>query len=125
MNDAIRTALARGGLIDLTTTGRRSGEPRRIEIVLHLIDGRIVISGMPRHQKRAWLANIEADPRVTVHLKRGVVADLPGAARVVTDERERRELLAHVARTWGRDDLEVMVRYSPLIEIVLDDRAIA
>ena len=125
MNDAIRTALARGGLIDLTTTGRTSGEPRRIEIVLHAIDGRIVISGMPRREKRAWLANIEADPRVTVHLKRDIVADLPGAARVVTDERERRELLAHVARTWGRDDLEVMVRCSPLIEIVLDDRAIA
>jgi deazaflavin-dependent oxidoreductase (nitroreductase family) len=125
MNDAIRAALARGGLIDLTTTGRTSGEPRRIEIVFHVIDGRIVISGMPRRQKRAWLANVEADPRVTVHLKRDVVADLPGAARVITDERERRELLAHVARTWGRDDLEVMVRYSPLIEIVLDDRAIA
>ena len=125
MNDAIRTALARGGLIDLTTTGRRTGEPRRIEIVLHVIDGRIVISGIPRRQKRAWLANIEADPRVTVHLKRDVVADLPGAARVVTGDRERRELLAHVARTWGRDDLDVMVRYSPLIEIILDDRAIA
>jgi deazaflavin-dependent oxidoreductase (nitroreductase family) len=125
MNDAIRTALARGGIIDLTTTGRRSGEPRRIEIVFHVIDGRIVVSGMPRREKRAWLANIEANPRVTVHLKRDVVADLPGGARVVTDESERRALLAHVARAWGRDDLEVMVRYSPLIEIVLDDRAIA
>ena len=125
MNDAIRTALARGGLIDLTTTGRRSGEPRRIEIVFHVIEGRIVVSGMPRREKRAWLANIEANPRVTVHLKRDVVADLPGGARVVTDESERRALLAHVARAWGRDDLEVMVRYSPLIEIVLDDRAIA
>jgi len=125
MNDAIRTALARGGIIDLTTTGRRSGEPRRIEIVFHVIDGRIVVSGMPRREKRAWLANIEANPRVTVHLKRDVVADLPGGARVVTDESERRALLAHVARVWGRDDLEVMVRYSPLIEIVLDDRAIA
>ena len=125
MNDAIRTALARGGIIDLTTTGRRSGEPRRIEIVFHVIDGRIVVSGMPRREKRAWLANIEANPRVTVHLKRDVVADLPGGARVVTDESERRALLGHVARAWGRDDLEVMVRYSPLIEIVLDDRAIA
>jgi len=125
MNDAIRTTLARGGIIDLTTTGRRSGEPRRIEIVFHVIDGRIVVSGMPRREKRAWLANIEANPRVTVHLKRDVVADLPGGARVVTDESERRALLAHVARVWGRDDLEVMVRYSPLIEIVLDDRAIA
>ena len=125
MNDAARTALARGGIIDLTTTGRRSGEPRRIEIVFHVIDGRIVVTGMPRREKRAWLANIEASPRVTVHLKRDVVADLPGGARVVTDESERRALLAHVARAWGRDDLEVMVRYSPLIEIVLDDRAIA
>jgi hypothetical protein len=80
---------------------------------------------MPRREKRAWLANIEANPRVTVHLKRDVVADLPGEARVVTDETERRVLLVHVARAWGRDDLEVMVRYSPLIEIVLDDRAIA
>lgn len=125
MNDAIVAALARGGLIDLTTTGRRTGQPRRLEIVFHAIDGRIVISGMPRREKRAWLANIEMDPRVTIHLKLGVVADLPGTARVVTDEGERRELLAHVARTWGRDDLEVMVRYSPLIEVVLDDRAIA
>ena len=125
MNDAIRAALTQGGLIDLTTTGRRTGEPRRVEIVFHAIDGRIVISGMPRREKRAWLANIEADPRVTIHLKRDVVADLPGAARVVTDEDERRALLAHVARTWGRDDVEVMVRYSPLIEVVLDDRAVA
>ncbi|HZL15290.1 MAG TPA: nitroreductase family deazaflavin-dependent oxidoreductase [Verrucomicrobiae bacterium] len=125
MNDAIRAALTQGGLIDLTTTGRRTGEPRRVEIVFHAIDGRIVISGMPRREKRAWLANIEADPRVTIHLKRDVVADLPGAARVVTDEAERRALLAHVARTWGRDDVEVMVRHSPLIEVVLDDRAVA
>ena len=56
MNDAIRAALTQGGLIDLTTTGRRTGEPRRVEIVFHAIDGRIVISGMPRREKRAWLA---------------------------------------------------------------------
>ncbi len=123
MNDATRAALARGGIIDLTTTGRRSREPRRIEIVAHAIDGRIVISGMPSRKKRAWLANIEADPRVTIHLKRDVVADVPGTARVVTDEGERRELLAHVARAWGRNDLEVMVLHSPLIEVVLDDPA--
>jgi deazaflavin-dependent oxidoreductase (nitroreductase family) len=124
-NDAIRAALARGGIIDLTTTGRKSGEPRRIEIVFHAIDGRIVISGMPRGEKRAWLANVEADPRVTIHLKQDVVADLSGAARVIVIEEERRALLAHVARAWGRDDLEVMVRDSPLMEVVLDDPATA
>ncbi len=124
-NDAIRAALARGGIIDLTTTGRKSGEPRRIEIVFHAIDGRIVISGMPRGEKRGWLANVDADPRVTIHLKQDVVADLSGAARVIVIEEERRALLAHVARAWGRDDLEVMVRDSPLMEVVLDDPATA
>ena len=125
MNEAIRTALSRGGIIDITTTGRKSGQPRRIEIVFHAIDGRIVISGMPRAEKRAWLANVEADPRVTIHLKKDVVADFPGAARVIVDEQERRTLLADVARNWGRTDLETMVRYSPLIEVVLDKRAVA
>ena len=123
MNEAIRAALSRGGIIDITTTGRKSGQPRRIEIVFHAIDGRIVISGMPRAEKRAWLANVEADPRVTIHLKKDVVADFPGAARVIVDEQERRTLLADVARNWGRTDLETMVRYSPLIEVVIDDPA--
>jgi deazaflavin-dependent oxidoreductase (nitroreductase family) len=122
-NAAVRSALERGGIIDLTTTGRRTGLPRRIEIVFHAIDGRIVISGMPRREKRAWIANVEADPRVTIHLKRGVVADLRGRARVIIDETERRALLAPIARTWGRTDLEVMVRYSPLMVIDLDDPA--
>ena len=42
-------------------------------------------------------------------------------ARVNTDGRERREVLARVARAWGRSDLDVMVRDSPLVEVTLDD----
>jgi deazaflavin-dependent oxidoreductase (nitroreductase family) len=125
MNAEITSALARGGIIDLTTTGRQSGLARRIEIVFHPVDGRIIISGRPRLEKRAWIANIEADPRVIVHLKRDVVADLPGTARVITDEAERGAILAHVARAWGRDDVEAMVQHSPLIEVVLDDDPLA
>ena len=123
MNSSLQSALAKGGLIDLTTTGRRTGQARRIEIVFHVIDGRIVISGMPRREKRAWLANIEADPRVTIHLKRDVVADLPAHARVISDPDERRRLLADVARAWGRTDLDTMIAYSPLVEVVPDDIA--
>ena len=48
MDDDVRDALERGRpLIDITTTGRRSGEPRRLEIVFHRIDGRFYISGSP------------------------------------------------------------------------------
>ncbi len=120
MDPRIEQALSRGQVIDITTIGRRSGQPRRVEIVYHVIDGRIYISGMPSSRKRGWLANLEADPRLTFHLKRGIVADLPAHARVITDEAERREILAHVARNWNRTDVETMVRYSPLIEVEID-----
>ena len=120
MDDKVRSALARGGTIDITTIGRASGRPRRIEIVFHNIDGRIYISGIPSPRRRSWLANLEAQPAFTVHLKGAVRADLPARARIIEDEAERRRILAAVARNWRRNDLERMVRQSPLIEVVLD-----
>jgi deazaflavin-dependent oxidoreductase (nitroreductase family) len=115
--EAIDSALERGGTVDITTTGRKSGKPRRLEIVFHNVDGRIYISGIPNPNRRSWLANLDADPHMTFHLKGKVKADLPATARVIEDEAERREILPHIARNWGRKDLEVMVRYSPLIEV--------
>jgi deazaflavin-dependent oxidoreductase (nitroreductase family) len=124
MDDSIRAALSRGGTIDITTRGRRTGEPRRIEIVFHRIDGRIWISGMPSHRKRAWLANLEADPHLTFHLKGPVaVADLPATARVVTEPDERRRILERVALAWRRTDVDRMVEQSPLIEVTIDPTA--
>jgi deazaflavin-dependent oxidoreductase (nitroreductase family) len=122
-NDAIDAALSRGHTIDIITTGRRSGKPRRIEIVFHNIGGRIYISGTPARSKRDWLLNLEAHPDFTFHLKGRLKADLPATARVITDEAERREVLPYVARNWGRNDVEVMVRYSPLIEVTFPNRA--
>jgi deazaflavin-dependent oxidoreductase (nitroreductase family) len=124
MNDDIRAALSRGGTIDITTTGRQSGVPRRIEIVFHRIDGRMWISGIPSPSKRAWLANLEADPHLTVHLKGPVaIADLAATARVVEDETERRQILDRVAQAWRRTDLDRMVAQSPLIEVTIDPAA--
>jgi len=124
MTDPIQTALSRGGTIDITTTGRTSGEPRRIEIVFHRIDGRIWISGMPFPRRRSWLANLADDPRLTIHLKGPIaVADLPATARIVDDQAERRTILERVARAWRRTDVDRMVVESPLIEVILDDRA--
>lgn len=121
--EAISSALQRGHTIDITTTGRRSGRPRRLEIVFHNIDGRIYISGIPSRRRRSWLANLEANPRFTFHLKGRVKADLAATARIVDDVAERRAVLADVARNWGRTDLESMVSYSPLIEVTFDREA--
>ena len=119
---AIRRVLRHGHNIDITTTGRRTGEPRRIEITFHSFDGRLYISGMPSPRTRAWLQNLRADPRFTFHLKALLKADLPATAREITDEAERREVLAKVARVWNRDP-EPMVRFSPLIEVTIDGYA--
>jgi deazaflavin-dependent oxidoreductase (nitroreductase family) len=127
MDDAIRRALQRRNLIDITTTGRRTGEPRRIEIVFHSFDGRTFIAGMPSTRKRSWIANLEDNPGLTFHLKGNAgspVADLPAKARVITDETERREVFAKIIDSaWRQQDLETMVRWSPLIEVTFDQLA--
>ena len=125
MDATIHDALDHSQTVDITTTGRRTGQPRRIEIVLHNLGGRLVISGMPHRRTRAWIHNLEADPRLTVHLKQGVHADVAGTARVVTDPAERRELLVGVARAWNRTDVDRMVEESPLIVLTIPEYAVA
>ena len=120
LDPKIAEALSGMGTVDITTVGRKSAKPRRLEIVFHNIGGRIYISGMPSPNRRSWLANLEARPGFTLHLKRGVKADLPAQARIITDEAERRTVLTSVAKNWKRNDLERMVVQSPLIEVTLE-----
>jgi deazaflavin-dependent oxidoreductase (nitroreductase family) len=116
----LHDALERGGLIDITTTGRTSGQPRRVEIVFFNIDGRVYISGMPG--RRDWIANLQADPHLLFHFKREFAADLPATARVITDETERREVMERVTTAWKRQDqLEAFVAGAPLIEVTFDE----
>ena len=111
----VQSELQRGQLIDITTRGRKTGQPRRIELVFHNVDGRIVLSGRPGFP-RGWIANLAADPRMTLHLKGRLVADLPAHGRVITDRAERERLLAPIARLW-RIDHALMVRSAPLVEV--------
>jgi hypothetical protein len=117
---AVVLALRSGGIVDITTTGRQSGQPRRIEIVFFHIDGRIWISGLPG--RRSWYANLRDDARLAFHLKVGPVVDLPARAILVEDEATRRSILARITRAWKREaQLDQFVEGAPLIEVVLDD----
>jgi len=120
-DERLARALSRGHTIDITTHGRRTGQPRRIETVFHNIDGRIVLSGMPG--RRDWYANLLAEPRFTFHLKGTVKADLAATARAITEPVERRTVMARVAQNWGRTDLDVMLAHSPLVEVTFDQAA--
>lgn len=120
MDEQVRRALTHGQVIDITTTGRHSGAPRRIEIVSHVIDGRIYISGMPMTRTRAWIHNLLADPRMTIHLKGSVRADVPAHGRVIDDPAERRRIFEWITTHAWKQDLERMLAYSPLIEVTPD-----
>jgi deazaflavin-dependent oxidoreductase (nitroreductase family) len=118
MNEQIKAALARDQTIDITTIGRKTGQPRRIEIWFHNIDGKLYITGSPG--SRGWYANLLANPEFTFHLKRSVQADLPARARPITGESERREVLARIVETLsGERDFEEWVKRSPLVEVEL------
>src|SRR3982074_3584632 len=99
VDDAVLRALAIGPdssraerTIDITTAGRRSGIPRRVEVWFHSVDGHWYITGVPG--PRSWYANLRADPRFTVHLKHGVKADLPATANPVDEQTRRRVITA-------------------------------
>ena len=60
--DVVSEELGHDPTIDITTTGRRTGRPRRIEIWMLDVDGRYFITGTPG--RRDWLANLSADPKL-------------------------------------------------------------
>ena len=66
MDDAVRQALERDRTIDITTTGKQTGQPRRKEIWFHNVDGRLFITGTPgARDLEAWVAG---SPLVEVEL---------------------------------------------------------
>lgn len=119
MNEQIKQALQTDRTIDITTTGRKSGQPRRIEIWFHNLDGRLFITGTPG--RRGWYANLTAHPDFTFHLKESVQADLPATARPIVEEAERRHILAGILANLGDGsrNLDQWVAGSPLVEVTL------
>src|SRR5690242_19251548 len=123
MDDRVRRVLESDRTIDITTVGRRSGEPRRIEIWFYRYDGRIFLSGSPG--SRDWYANLVAHPDFTFHLKGSVQADLPARARPISDESERREVVTGILEELGRGSgsIDEWVARSPLAEVEFLDQS--
>ncbi|GAA2581477.1 hypothetical protein GCM10010435_68650 [Winogradskya consettensis] len=122
MSGETATALAQDRVIDITTTGRRTGSPSRIEIWFHRVDGRYYITGTPG-RPRDWYANLVANPAFTFHLKVSATADLSATARAVTDQGERAKvfagLLAPLREITSRPGHapEFWIASSPLVEV--------
>ena len=95
MNDAVARALAHDRVVDITTRGRTSGEPRRIEIWFWRVAGKLYLTGAPGAE-RHWYRNLLAAPRFTLHVKQTAHADLVARAVAITEDAERRRVLTAI-----------------------------
>jgi deazaflavin-dependent oxidoreductase (nitroreductase family) len=119
MEADIERALQTDRLIDMTTIGKKTETPHKVEIAFHNFDGVLYITGLPG--KRDWYANLVAHPQFTFHLKQSIQADIPATATPITDEAIRRQVLSKVVVKWNRqDELEAFVQSSPLVEVQLE-----
>ena len=125
MEQNIVEPLKQGGVVDITTIGRTTGLPRRIEIYFHHFDGEYFITGRPG-RRRDWLANMVANPEFTLHLKRGVSADLSATAVEINDPDARARILFRIlTESWdstpvqAKTDLPTWVEAAPLIQFSL------
>jgi len=121
MDERVRQALARDRTIDITTTGRGSGLPRRIETWFYRVDDQIYLTGSPG--RRDWYANLLANPELTFHLKQSVAADLSARAAPIIDPEERRAILQRIlSQLGGTRDLEAWLAGSPLMAVSFNGR---
>lgn len=103
----------------LTTTGRKSGEPRTTPLIYGRSgeDALIVASKGGADAPPAWFHNLEADPEVEVQ----ILGDkYPAHARIATAE-EKPEMWAEMTRIWPHYD-EYQERTERDIPVVVLER---
>ena len=123
LDPEVNNALAIDMVVDITTTGRRTGQPRRIEIWAHHIDGSLFLTASPG--RRSWYANILSTPEIILHLKGDVRADLTASVRPILGEAERRDVLtrlntASAFRQTQNMDIEEWAQHSCLVELSVE-----
>jgi deazaflavin-dependent oxidoreductase (nitroreductase family) len=113
---AARTGLPLPSVVLLETTGRRSGQPRRIPVGKAVVGDTLWV--VAEHGRRAsYVRNIEANPRVRVRIGRRWRT---GTAHVLPDDdwRERQRQIPNrlnsaVVRVMGTEPVTVRVDLDP------------
>lgn len=79
----------------LTTTGRKSGQPRTVTLLYGPSDGGVLLIGSNFGQAHhpAWALNLEATPQAVIQIGETVT---PVVARLVTDPAERDQVWAQM-----------------------------
>lgn len=109
--------LASHPTVDLTTCGRKTGHPRRLEIWWFRVAGVFYITGTVG--PRDWLANLRTNPRAIIHVGTHNIAV---EAYEVTDLPTRRAVLSDPQLSWysTQQELDQLVADSPMVRISFD-----
>jgi deazaflavin-dependent oxidoreductase (nitroreductase family) len=109
---AARAGLPLPGVVILETTGRRSGEPRRVPVT-RLLEGDTLWIVTEHGRKAAYLRNIEANPRVRVRTGRrwrtGTARVVPGVDWRALQRRLPSKLSSAAVRLMGTEHLVIQV----------------
>ena len=99
-----RMILSRGVVptLMLTTTGRKSGEPRLVPLATMPVDGGLLVvaSNFGREKHPAWSANLMQEPKATVTFKGETY---PVTARLLNEE-EKKAVWPELLKMWPNYD---------------------
>jgi hypothetical protein len=131
LNEEVRAALRNDRLIDIVTTGAKSGMVRKTEIWFCNVGDRIIICGTPDAEgnsgprsHRDWLANLKAEPEFKFCLKESLTVQLSARAVLITDAEDRRRLMAAPETAWYREQtnsVDELVEGSPIVEVFFEE----
>ena len=114
MRRALETGLVPGWAL-LETTGRRSGQPRRVPVGDGLRGAQFwIVAEHGRHAN--YVRNIEQDPRVRVKVRRRWLA---GTAHLLPDD-DPRARLRMLRRPWNDIGLRAMASEMLVVRVDLD-----
>jgi hypothetical protein len=122
MTPEIEAALRSEKTVDIITTGRKSGQPQKIEIWYFYTAGKYIITGTPG--PRGWYANLLADPALIFCLKGEVKAELQALAIPVLDREDRQHIFSTPETSWYRSQvssISELINDSPLVEIRFEE----
>ena len=113
---AVRLGLPTPTLVILETTGRRSGEPRRVPVT-RLLEGDTLWIVTEHGRKAAYVKNIQANPRVRVRAGRrwrtGTAIFLPDYDWRALQRRMGSKLGSATVRLMGTEHLTIRVDLDP------------
>jgi hypothetical protein len=131
--EQVLAALLAHRIVDIVTTGAKTGQARTTEIWVTIVGGDLYLCGTPNasqpdleRQPRDWLANLTAHPHFLLRLKSQVHAELPAEAEPVRDTVERRRILSSPACEYyvrNSNSLDHAVRDSPIVRLTFVEQA--